>query len=143
MFYFWYPNMKAKFIFIPLIGFLIANICSCTKAGTGGNATVVCKVFNTDNGSAPVNGATVYVKYGQSTPPPPTANNSGYDDHKVADANSNSVSFTGLKEGTYYFYAEGNVGTATAPQMVSGGNAFSLTHANRNGSSTANISVMY
>ena len=133
--------MKAKFIFIALIGFLITNICSCTKAGTGGNATVVCKVFNVDNGSAPVNGATIYVKYGQSTPP--SANNTGYDDHKVAAATSNSVSFTGLKEGTYYFYAEGNVGTATAPQPVSGGNAFSLTHANRNGSSTANISVMY
>ena len=133
--------MKAKFIFIALIGFLITNICSCTKAGTGGNATVVCKVFNTDNNGAAVNGATIYVKYGQSTAP--SANNTGYDDHKVAAANSNSVSFTGLKEGTYYFYAEGNVGTTTAPQTVSGGNAFSLTHANRNGNSTANISVMY
>ena len=135
--------MKTKFIFIAFVGFLITTICSCTKAGMGGNATVVCKVFNTDNNGAPVNGATVYVKYGQSTPPPPTANNSGYDDHKVAAANSNSVTFTGLKQGTYYFYAEGNVGTTTAPQTVSGGNAFSLTHANRNGTSTANISVMY
>jgi|SRR6185312_15513970 len=133
--------MKTKFIFIALVGFLITIIGSCTKAGTGGNATVVCKVFNVDNNGAAVNGATIYVKYGQSTPP--SANNTGYDDHKVADAGSNSVSFTGLKEGTYYFYAEGNVGTATQPRMVSGGNPFSLTHANRNGNSTATISVMY
>jgi len=139
--YFWFPNMKAKFIFIAFIGFLIASICSCTKAGTGGNATIVCKVYNTDNGNAPVNGATVYVKYGQSTAP--SANNTGYDDHKVADANTNSVTFTGLKEGTYYFYAEGNVGTAAAPQPVSGGGPFSLTHANRNGTSNATIAVMY
>ncbi|HTA60801.1 MAG TPA: hypothetical protein VK835_00015 [Bacteroidia bacterium] len=133
--------MKAKFIFIALIGFLITSISSCTKAGTGGNATVICKVYNVDNGSAPVNGATVYVKYGQSTAP--SANNTGYDDHKTAVAGSNSVTFTGLKQGTYYFYAEGNAGTASAPQPVSGGNAFSLTHANRNGTSNASISVMY
>ncbi|MFI5141894.1 MAG: hypothetical protein ACHQII_06015 [Bacteroidia bacterium] len=133
--------MKVKYIFIACVGFLITNICSCTKAGTGGNATVVCKVYNVDNNSAPVNGVTVYVKYGQSTAP--SANNTGYDDHKVAAANSNSVTFTGLKQGTYYFYAEGNAGTAAAPQPVSGGNPFSLTHANRNGTSTANVSVMY
>ncbi|HKC68285.1 MAG TPA: hypothetical protein VKG26_08645, partial [Bacteroidia bacterium] len=114
------------------------NICSCTKAGTGGNATVICKVFNTDNNNAPVNGATVYVKYGQSTPP--SANNTGYDDHKVAAASSNSVTFTGLKQGTYYFYAEANPG---APNAVSGGAPFSLTHANRNGTSTATIGVAY
>lgn len=135
--------MKAKFIFIAAIAVLITNICSCTKAGTGGNATVVCKVFNTDNNSAPVNGATVYVKYGQSTPP--SANNTGYDDHKTCDANSNSVSFTGLKQGTYYFYAEASIatGTGTAPATVSGGGPFSLTHANRNGTSAATINVMY
>lgn len=133
--------MKAKFIFIALIGFLITNMCSCTKAGTGGNATVICKVYNSDNNNAPVNGATVYVKYGQSTPP--SANNTGYDDHKVCAANSNSVTFTGLKEGTYYFYSEANVGTAAVPAPVSGGNAFSLTHANRNGTSNATIWVMY
>jgi hypothetical protein len=133
--------MKTKFIFIALIGFLIASIYSCTKAGTGGNATVVAKVYNTDNGSAPVNGATIYIKYGQSTPP--SANNTGYDDHKVAAANSNSVTFTGLQQGTYYFYAEGNAGTTTSPQPVSGGGPFSLTHANRNGTSTATIGVAY
>lgn len=135
--------MKAKFIFTALIAILITNFYSCTKAGTGGNATVVCRVYNTDNGGAAVNGATVYVKYGQSTPP--SGNNTGYDDHKTCDASSNSVSFTGLKEGTYYFYAEGNVptGTGTSTAPVSGGNPFSLTHANRNGSSNATISVTY
>ena len=133
--------MKTKFIFIAIISSLILIISGCSKAGTGGNATVVCSVYNTDNNNVAVNGATVYVKYGQSTPP--SADNTGYDDHKVAAAGSNSVTFTGLKQGTYYFYAEANVGTATAPAPVSGGAAFSLTHAHRNGTSDATIGVTY
>ena len=133
--------MKAKFIFIALLGIFVLSQYGCTKAGLGGNATVVCYVFNTDNNGAAVNGATVYIKYGQSTAP--SANNTGYDDHKQAAANSNSVTFTGLEPGTYFLYAEGNTGTTTSPQPVSGGNAFSLTHAHRNGSSNASIYVSY
>ena len=134
--------MKAKFIFILILAVFVFGQYGCTKAGTGGNATVVCYVFNTDNNGAPVNGAMVYIKYGQSTPP--SGNNTGYDDHKQANANTNSVSFTGLEPGTYYLYAEGTVsngGTSTAP--VSGGNPFSLTHAHRNGSSNASIYVSF
>jgi hypothetical protein len=133
--------MKTKLILSALVGTLLLLISGCSKAGTGGNGTVICSVINTDNNNVPVYGATVYVKYGQSTPP--SANNTGYDDHKVAAANSNTVTFTGLKQGTYYFYAEANVGTTANPAPVSGGNPFSLTHAHRNGTSNATIDVMY
>jgi len=133
--------MKIKFILITIIGLLIITFNSCTKAGTGGNATVVCKVNNTDQNGAPVKGATVYIDYDSSTPP--SSNNTGYNDHKTAAAGTNSVTFTGLKQGTYYFYAEGNGGTTSSPITISGGAAFSLTHANRNGASTAVISIGY
>ncbi len=131
--------MKTKFIF--LIISITMVICGCTKAGIGGNATVVCKVYNSDDKGSAVNGVTVYIKYGQSTPP--SANNTGYDDHKIADAAINTVTFTSLKQGTYYFYAEGKGGTTTTSVSVSGGAPFSLTHANRNGTSNAIINVMY
>ena len=133
--------MKTKLFFIGIIAAVVLVIGSCTKAGTGGNATVICKVFNSDNNGAAVNGATVYVKYGQSTPP--GAGNTGYDDHKTADANNNSVTFTGLKQGTYYFYAEASIPTSATPATVSGGGPFSLTRANRNGTSNATVSVAY
>ena len=132
--------MKTKFILIAL-ALVTITFNSCTKAGTGGNATVVCKVYNTDQNGAAVNGATVYVDYDSSTPP--SQNNTGYNDHKTAAAGTNSVTFTGLKQGTYYFYAEGNGGTASSPITISGGAAFSLTHANRNGTSTAIINIGY
>jgi hypothetical protein len=132
--------MKAKIIFIAILSIFVLGHFGCTKAGLGGNATVVCYVFNSDNNGVPVNGATIYIKYGQSTPP--SGNNTGYDDHKQAAANSNSVTFTSLEPGTYYLYAEGDVGT-TVSQPVSGGNPFSLTHAHRNGSSNASIYVAY
>ena len=134
--------MKTKFILNTIIAVAVIMISnSCTKAGTGGNATVVCKVYNSDNNGNPVNGATVYVDYDSSTPP--SANNTGYNDHKTAAAGSNSVTFTGLKQGTYYFYAEGTVVNGGSSITISGGAPFSLTHANRNGTSTANISIGY
>ena len=133
--------MKTKFILFTLLGLTIVTFNSCSKGGIGGNATVVCKVYNTDNNGAAVNGATVYIDYDSSTPP--SQNNTGYNDHKTADANSNSVTFTGLKQGTYYFYAEGNAGTAASPIIISGGAAFSLTHAHRNGTSDATINIGY
>jgi len=133
--------MKTKFILIAIIGLLIITFNSCTKGGTGGNGTVICKVYNTDKNGAAVNGVTVYIDYDSSTPP--SQNNTGYNDHKTADASSNSVTFTGLKQGTYYFYAEGNGGTASSPIIISGGAAFSLTHAHRNGTSDATINIGY
>ncbi|MBS1645802.1 MAG: hypothetical protein JST67_00535 [Bacteroidetes bacterium] len=129
-------------LFVCCLGvFLTAS--SCTKAGKGGNATVVCSVWNTDNNSAPVNGVTVYVSYGQSTPP--SANTSGYDDHQVATATSNTVAFSGLQKGTYYFMAVGTQtvtstqGTATV--QVSGGAPYSLMHGS--GINNATIGVTY
>ncbi|MEO8761842.1 MAG: fibronectin type III domain-containing protein [Bacteroidia bacterium] len=137
-------KQKTKFIFIAVIAviaFVIITFNSCTKAGIGGNGTVICKVYNKDNNGAAVNGATVYIDYDSSTPP--SQDNTGYNDHKTAAAGTNSVTFTGLKQGTYYFYAEGNGGTTASPVTISGGAAFSLTHANRNGTSNAIISLGY
>lgn len=134
-------KLKTEFIFIAVIVLVIITFNSCTKAGTGGNATVICKVFNKDNNGAAVNGATVYIAYDLSSPPSQT--NTGYDDHKTAAAGTNSVTFTGLKQGTYYFYAEGNGGTTASPITISGGAPFTLTHGNRNGTSNAIISIGY
>jgi hypothetical protein len=71
--------MKTKFLFTIFIGFLITYICSCTKAGTGGNATVICKIINGVD-SDTLSDLTVYIKYGQKTAP--SSNTSGYDDSK-------------------------------------------------------------
>ena len=139
MFYF-YSVMKIKLLFFSFLSIVLIAIVSCTKAGTGGNATVNCTITNGIN-TDKLSNITVYIKYGQSTPP--SANTSGYDNQIQAKANSNMVSFTGLKQGTYYFYVTAYDSAVTKTTPLTGGGPFSLTHANRNGSSSANFSVSY
>ncbi|HTA60800.1 MAG TPA: hypothetical protein VK835_00010 [Bacteroidia bacterium] len=131
--------MKAKFIFIAFIGFLIASICSCTKAGTGGKATVICKIINNVN-SDTLSDLTVYIKYGQKTAP--SSNTSGYDDHKEAAPRSNTVTFTGLNQGDYYFYVTGKDSLFPPNNTpVKGGGVCTILHSQRNSSNTFTVSV--
>jgi hypothetical protein len=130
--------MKTKILFATIIAFVIIIISSCTKAGTGGNATVVCNVSNGINNDK-LSNITVYIKYGQSTAP--SQNTSGYDDQKQAVGTK--ATFTGLKEGTYYFLITAYDSAVSKSSQLSGSGPFSLTHANRNGTSTANFSVSY
>jgi hypothetical protein len=130
--------MKTKIIFLALTTLAIAALESCTKAGTGGNATVICNVSNGINNDK-LSNITVYIKYGQSTAP--SQNTSGYDDHKQAVGTK--ATFTGLKQGTYYFLITAYDSAVSKTSQLSGSGPFSLTHANRNGTSTANFSVSY
>lgn len=130
--------MKTKiFLFLILICF-IGILESCTKAGTGGNGTVICTVSNGINTDKLTN-ITVYIKYGQSTPP--SSNTSGYDNQKQVV--SGTVTFTGLNQGTYYLYATGYDTLVNKTTPMTGGAPFSLTHGNSNGTSNAGISVSY
>jgi hypothetical protein len=133
--------MKKTFFIASFLLFMASFLTSCTKAGKGGDATIVCTVWNTDNNSSPVNGATVYVAYDLSSAP--SQNTSGYDDHQVATATSNTVAFIGLKKGTYYFMAVGNQ-TVTSSQgtttvQVSGGAPYSLNHGSGTNKATVNV----
>jgi len=117
---------------------MIFIIGSCTKAGTGGNATVVCNVSNGINNDK-LSNITVYIKYGQSTAP--SQNTTGYDDQKQAVGTK--ATFTGLKQGTYYFLVIAYDSAVSKTAQMSTSGPFSLTHANRNGTSTANFAVSY
>lgn len=129
--------MKLKFLFVSLITLIAFTFYACCKAGTGGNATIVCHVVNANTGSN-WNGTTVYIYYGSSKPP---ATLDKFDAHKATELKGNTVTFTGMKCGTYYLYAAGYDSSAGIP--VKGGGPFSLTHSNRNKSENATISVSY
>ena len=99
---------------------------SCCKAGTGGNATIVCHVVNANTG-ANLNNTTVYLYYGSSKPPQSI---SKFDANKKTAVNGNTATFTGMKCGTYFLYDIGYDSVATLP--LKGGGPYSLLHANRN-----------
>lgn len=128
--------IKSVVILTALAG-LASGLGACCKAGSGGNATVNVSVY--DANSHPIQNVTVYVKYGQSTAP--SATTSGYDDHKQSSGYGNTVSFTGLKCGTYYFYAIGYDSAVKLP--ITGGGPYSLKHSNRNKTERASLSISY
>ena len=135
--------MKKPLFTLAICLLSVGFLTSCTKAGKGGDATVVCTVWNMDNNSAPVNGATVYVAYDLSSAP--SQNTLGYDDHQVCSATTNTVAFTGLKKGTYYFMAAGTQtvtsSSGTSTVQVSGGAPYSLNHGS--GTNNATVGVGY
>lgn len=117
--------------------FAIGFLYSCCKAGTGGRASIVCKVINANTG-ARTNNATVYIYYGSSKPP---ATLDKFDAHQNTPVKGNTVTFTGMKCGTYYLYAVGYDSTVSLP--LKGGGPFSLAHSKRNSVENATISVSY
>jgi hypothetical protein len=129
--------MKQKIIFSFLLLCSVVFLYACCKAGTGGKATINCHVVNTNTGGS-VNNTIVYVYYGSSKPP---ATLDKFDDHKSTGVNGSTVSFTGMKCGTYYLYAVGYDSAATLP--LKGGGPFSLLHSQRNKTESATISVSY
>jgi hypothetical protein len=129
--------MKQKLVFLLVSGFIAGLFYSCCKGGTGGKATIVCHVVNANTGAA-VNNAIVYVYYGSSTPPPSI---SKFDANKNTPVNGNSVTFSGLKCGSYYLYATAYDSAVSLP--LHGGGPYSLLHSNRNKTGNATISVSY
>ncbi len=114
-----------KFVLqISILALISVLLSACCKADNGGNASIVCTVKNSGNY---VKGATVYLEYNSSKPP----NNgiTGFDTHKTADANSSSVTFTGLKCGTYYIYATGY--DSAVSLNIQGGTPYSLLYRDR------------
>jgi hypothetical protein len=128
--------LSKAFIFSGLFT-LILVFYGCCKAGTGGNATVVCHVTDVNTGKAVTN-ATVYIYYGSSTPP---ANVSKFDASKLTGTKNSTVTFAGLKCGTYYLYATAY--DSLIHTQIQGGGPYSLKHSNRNKSGDAYISVSY
>ena len=129
--------MKQTLFFIMLTVILIGVMYSCCKAGTGGKASIVCHVKNTNTGAGS-NNSTVYIYYGSSKPP---ASLDKFDAHQSTGVNSSTVTFTGMKCGTYYLYAIGYDSLVSLP--LKGGGPFSLRHSNRNKTENATISVSY
>jgi hypothetical protein len=129
--------MKQKIVFFFGLLALAAVFNSCCKSGLGGNATVICHVIDANTGKN-LNNTIVYIYYGSSKPP---ASISKFDDSKNTGLNNNTVTFTGLKCGTYYLYAAGYDSTVSLP--LKGGGPFSLLHSNRNKTVNTTISVSY
>lgn len=129
--------MKRILFFLAPLIILGGILYSCCKAGTGGKASIVCRVYNTTTGGNG-NNSTVYIYYGSSKPP---ASLDKFDAHKSTGLNSNTVTFTNMKCGTYYLYATGYDSIVSLP--LKGGGPFSLTHSNRNKTENATISVSY
>ena len=121
---------------ICIVAITSVLLAACCKAGTGGNANIVCTV---NSSGKPVKGATVYLEYNSSKPP--NTGISGFDVHKTADANSGSVTFTGLKCGTYYVYATGFDSVAVLP--IQGGIPYSLLHKDRNKTENVTLNITY
>jgi hypothetical protein len=92
---------------------------SCKKNNTGGQATL--SIYTEHHGS-PINGATIYIKFGaKDLPDNPTQN---YDLKETASANSNHIQIEGLRYGDYYVYATGY--DAAISEYVSGGVAIKI-----------------
>jgi hypothetical protein len=126
-----------RFILLVAFAGIIGVFYSCCKAGTGGNATVICHVVNANTG-APVNNVTVYVAYGTSKAP---ATLDKFNDHKPTGTNGSTATFSNLKCGTYFLYAVGYDSAVSLP--IKGGGPYSLLHANRNKTENATISISY
>ena len=129
--------MNLRSVFALLILGSVLVLYACCKAGTGGKANIICHVKNTNTG-ANGNNFVVYVYYGSSKPP---ATLDKFDAHQSTGANNSTVTFSGMKCGVYYLYAVGYDSLAGIP--LKGGGPFSLSHANRNKTENATISVSY
>ncbi|MGZ3894637.1 MAG: hypothetical protein ACXVPN_03610 [Bacteroidia bacterium] len=129
--------MRKNMTLVTLSGLIAITFYGCCKAGTGGKATIVCNVINTNTGTAVTN-ATVYVLYGSSKPP---ASIDKFSDHKSTGIYSSTATFSGMKCGTYYLYATGYDSAVSLP--LKGGGPYSLQHSKRNQTGSATISVSY
>lgn len=84
----------------------------------------------------PIYGATVYIKYGQSKPPPSI---NDFDKYIETSATSNTVTFSGLKCGNYYLFAKGYDSVLASP--LSGGAPISILKKNRNKALNTNMYI--
>ena len=126
--------MKNKILLLSLFGLVTLSWFGCCKAGQGGNVDLTINVSS--DSKNPIYNAVVYIKYGQSKPP---ANISGFDGKIQAPANSNTITFKGLKCGTYYLYASGYDSVLASP--LSGGSPLSVLHKNRNKAMSTNMYI--
>lgn len=114
-----------SFLSFLLVAVLVLSACNkdnedeiIQTAGKGGNATL--RVYPAHH-NAPIDSCTVYLKYNADEKP------SSYDETQVcAMINSRGVAtFTNLKGGTYYLYAEGY--DPAVAQNVRGGQSFNFS----------------
>jgi hypothetical protein len=92
-------NIRSILCFLSFV----VIMASCTKAGPGGNNTLVAYPFHH---AKPIPNAIIYIKYGAKTFPGTDV--SAYDDNKVAtDYTDPHATFTGLNKGYYFLYGVG------------------------------------
>jgi hypothetical protein len=108
-----HEQMKTPIFLLSLLAVSILTLPSCKPEGTGGSSEIALFV---KHHSAPIPGATVYIKYGTSESPGTTA--SSFDDAVMADADGHAH-FHDLVKGDYYLYGVGF--DSSISQVVMGG----------------------
>ncbi len=117
--------MKTKnILFLSTLFFGLTLTTSCKKNDTGGKASLHVMVYN---GTSPVKGATLYVKFGEHHQPTDPTNN--YDLKIQGEVNDNHVHVEDLRMGDYYLYAIGY--DSIAKKMIEGGVAASINWSER------------
>lgn len=107
-------KMKTTIKTIMQIAFTATLLFSCKKNGDGGKAEIHVRV---NHHSTPINGSTVYVKFGtQELPSNPESN---YDLKVKGEETDNHVHIENMRYGEYYLYAVGY--DSTISQTVKGG----------------------
>jgi hypothetical protein len=126
--------MRLPFAFIGLLFAMVSVFYSCCKGGSGGDAKIVCTVLHHVK---PIPGATVYIKYNATELPGLSPSN--YDASITASANSNMVTFSGLKCGNYYLYGVGYDTSLKLP--VTGGIGITIKHSDREHTESTTVPV--
>lgn len=117
--------MKTKdTILFATIFFGLTIFTGCKKNDTGGKASLHVMVYN---GTSPIKGATLYVKFDEHHQPTDPSNN--YDLKIQGEASDNHVHVEDLRMGEYYLYAMGY--DSIAKKMVGGGIATSINWGER------------
>ena len=130
--------MKHPHRFLVVIFFLLF-IFSCSKPGTGGNATLV--IFPQHHGRAINNHVgysdTVFLKFGVKELPGLKA--SDYDTYFVGNGREDHVHCTGLKAGQYYIFCVGY--DSTILSRVAGGISYKIKYKNRKEETDIDLAV--
>jgi len=126
--------------YTPILFFLtILLLFSCSKPGTGGNATLV--VFPQHNGKAINNHVgypdTVFLKFGAKELP--GLHGSDYDTYFVGTGREDHVNCTGLKAGQYYLFGVGF--DSTGLYRVAGGMSYKIKYKERKSETDVNLAV--
>jgi hypothetical protein len=130
--------MKQTILFF-IVGIIMLSIVSCSKPGTGGNATLV--VFPQHHGRAIINHVgypdTVFLKFGAKELPGLKAGD--YDTYFIGKTGEDHVHCTGLKAGQYFLFGVGY--DSTGLYRVAGGMSYKLKYKDRKSETDIDLAV--